>query len=350
MSDFKHSVVIILFVLAFFQASAQLHTDVLPGLNGNALITELRNEYKPAVVLSYSNARRQMYSDIYNVNDSVECVYSGFKLPLNPSDPDPINTLFNGRATGINCEHTFPQSKGADFGNARSDMHHLFPARGRVNEARLNYPFDEIPDNQTDRWFLKDGEQGSTPNSNIDSYSESTDGRFEPRESHKGNAARAVFYFYTMYRETADASFFSIQRKTLCQWHLDDPVDPLEWDRNELIARHQSNKVNPFVLDCSLALRTYCPDFTANCIPTSTDDQVVYPVTVMPNPSTGRLVIETELKLDAYTVYSVNGSLIEKGQFDGEKYTIHIPLKGWFNIVISGSEISRHINLPVFIQ
>jgi hypothetical protein len=44
------------------------------------------------------------------------------------------------------------------------------------------------------------------PTSNIDEYSEDTNSQFEPREDHKGNLARAAFYFYTMHaNESFDA-------------------------------------------------------------------------------------------------------------------------------------------------
>ena len=120
-------------------------------------------------------------------------------MPLNPNDPNPIGTLIrNGSSSGINTEHTFPQSKGARNGNARSDMHHLFPARAGVNEARSNYPFGEIKDSRTDRWYYKAITKRSIPTVGIDEYSESIRGLFEPREDHKGNVARAMFYFYTI--------------------------------------------------------------------------------------------------------------------------------------------------------
>lgn len=51
-------------------------------------------------------------------------------------------------------------------------------------------------------------------------------------------------------------------KKDLCDWHLKDPVDSLEWARTFQIAQFQDKKPNPFVLDCSLARRTYCTTST----------------------------------------------------------------------------------------
>lgn len=245
---------------------------LFPGDSGFFLITKLANQYKPLNVLDYSSARFRMYKEIYNESDTVYCVYTRHGLFLSPFSTDPIGDLIkNGNANGINCEHTFPQSKGADIGNARSDMHHLYPARAAVNESRSNHPFSEIDDKRTETWFYKSTAMNSVPLNNIDEYSESSSQLFEPREEHKGNVARAIFYFITMYDLQSDRSFFEQMRPTLCNWHYKDPVDSLEWIRTFKIANYQDQKANPFILDCTLARRCYCPT-GPECVVTKTID------------------------------------------------------------------------------
>jgi endonuclease I len=105
-----------------------------------------------------------------------------------------------------------------------------------------------------------DTEQSNAPDQQIDHYSESTGEQFEPRENRKGDIARAVFYFYTIYRQEAleaDPLFFQIQRETLLLWHQLDPADEQEIARTQTIARHQDGKPNPFVIDPTLAERLY---------------------------------------------------------------------------------------------
>ncbi len=279
--------VLFVFILVFALYGAfhaQGHVDVFPGVEGKELLQLLRKHYKPATVLDYRQARIKMYTEIYNENDTVYGVYTRYGLYLPPDVSDPIGWLIRGGSDyGINTEHTFPQSKGARYGNARSDMHHLFPAMARVNEARSNYPFGEIDDRRTRWWFYKDKLMYSIPKENIDAYSEGIEGMFEPREDHKGNVARAMFYFMTMYRSQADAAFFQRQRKTLCMWHYLDPVDSLEWTRNLMIAAYQDGKPNPFILDCSLAKRTYCEDVDMSCMTHTrkpNHDQQRYPSTI----------------------------------------------------------------------
>ncbi len=279
---------------------AQPQTPVFPDLTGADLLTAVVNAYKPSSVLDYGEARDLMYGTIYKVNDSVSCVYSGHTLYL-PAGVDPSTHLFmNGSSNGINAEHTYPRSKGADEdnGNPYSDLHHLFPSRAGVNSARGNLPFGEIEDSQAASWYYLNQTQSIIPTSNIDAYSERGNGRFEPREQHKGNVARAIFYFYTMYEEdalAADPDFFALQRETLCEWHGQDPVDMAEWERTYMIADYQNDKPNPFVLDCSLVYRSYCQGVPSDCeIPVSAREEVPAPIQVYPNPFTDRLQVVAE--------------------------------------------------------
>ena len=203
--------------------NGQTSYPIFPELYDQEALDSLATYYKSDVVLNYGNARDYLYGTVYNENDTVECVYSGHSLYL-PQGVDPSTFLFqDGSNDGINCEHTYPRSKGADEdnGNAFSDMHHLFPTRSQVNSGRENFPYADIPDEESTQWYFQNEVKNNIPFQDINSYSERVNGRFEPREVHKGNVARAMFYFYTMYKEEADeadAHFFDIQIETLCKW------------------------------------------------------------------------------------------------------------------------------------
>ena len=267
----------IIWVLAVASTAQYDHINILKGIEGMELFDSLRSQYKPAFTMSYGDARDTLYSKI-DVSDSngLQCIYTGFTVTLDPL-LDPTTDAFN---KGINAEHTYPQSKGASDGPGRSDMHHLRPSKVNVNSARGSFPFGESVDTQTDTWFRGEEVRTSIPNTNIDEYSELNEEQgfslFEPRESVKGDIARGIFYFYTMYRdeaEAADPDFFEIQRSVLCDWHTLDPVDESEWNRNLLIASYQDDKPNPFILDCSMAARMYCDSIDIACmVLTSTDD------------------------------------------------------------------------------
>jgi len=267
----KYIALIIVFIFKVSTAGAQTdHVHVFRDLSGQPLLDALVGEYKTNVVLDYSVARDTLFSKIDGVQDSLECIYTGMKLYM-PQGQDPTEAVYlNGLPNGINTEHTWPQGLGA-VGNAQSDMHHLYPTRTKANTDRGNFHFGEIPDNQTQTWYLLSTERSTPPTSGRDLYAEGVrgvNGKFEPRESVKGNIARSIFYFYTMYKAQADAqgpNFFNTMKNDLCSWHYLDPVDEVEWQRNQKIATYQGGKLNPFVLDCSLVSRAYCNNIDQAC-------------------------------------------------------------------------------------
>ncbi len=291
------------------------HLPVFPDLEEEALNEALIDSFTPGLVLDLTQARDTLYRRIHLYNDSVRCVYSGLArfLDLNL---DPSQALFgNGNNTDINLEHSYPRSKGADGGKALSDMHHLFPTRVPVNTARASKPFAEIDDNQTDSWFWRDMTLSNPPNNNRGLFSEDNNIAFEPREDFKGNVARAAFYFYTIYRseaDEADIEFFDIQRSVLCDWHDIDPVDSLEWVRNEIIARYQDDKLNPFILDCRLA-RLYCDDILPVCRSVSNTivDSNKRVWQIFPNPVSEKLTITVEEQHNSIlTLSNIQGQII----------------------------------------
>ncbi len=253
--SFKQFLFPFILLLAFFAGNLLAQQQsIFPGLTGRQLIDSLRANYKPAHVLSYDDARDKMFGEIDNYNDSVSCVYSGYTIYIDPS-ADPSTDAYN---KDMNTEHTWPQSMGAGDGNAKSDLQHLFPCRAEVNSSRGNDPYADIDDQDTDKWWRNDYYLTTIPTSHIDEYSEKdNDGYFEPREDHKGNAARAIFYIYTMYKEQLDTTFFYIQKETLRRWHNQDPPDAREYEREDRIAPYQDGKKNPFILDTTLVRRAY---------------------------------------------------------------------------------------------
>ncbi len=319
-------IILSVFCCLYFGAEGQYgQSEILPDLTGEELLDGLVSDYKADILFfDYGTARDTMFRNVYGVNDSLSCVYSGHTLYMDPTK-DPTSFVYmNGSDNGINTEHTYPQSKGAGFGNARSDMHHLFPTRAKVNEERSNFPFGDIDDDDTDLWFYKDQSLFSKPTSNIDQYSEWRWQRFEPREAHKGNVARAVMYFYTMYKDQADDAdpdFFAGMINTLCQWHFQDPVDSLEYRRTNLIAKWQVNP-NPFVLDCSLASRTYCDITDEACALAVNTKEINYNSEIVKayfNPEANVYIINLDLAKAAdvnIKVFDVTGKLLQESEYE----------------------------------
>lgn len=260
----RHALLCFLFGYSLIATAQYNHQAVFPTESGTTLLTNLRNSYKPTITASYGQARDNMFKFVYAADDSITCVYTGFKRYLPPNTTAPRTVMLdNNSPQSINTEHTYPQSRVSNS-TGRADLHHMFPTLASANADRGSYPFDEIPTNRIDKWYLGLNIRTSPPPAGTEQlYSKAENAtRFQPRDEHKGNVARAMFYFYTMYKTEADAAdptFFDQQKAVLCQWHLDDPVDSLEWVRTSRIALFQQNKVNPFVFDCTLPQRCgYC--------------------------------------------------------------------------------------------
>jgi len=236
----------------------------------------LQTNFTPSQTLGYAFARDILYSmiDVDPSSQELEGVYTGFTVIMDYStSSDPSIHAFN---LGINAEHVYPQSMGAGDEPGRSDMFNLFPSRVEANSSRSNCPFNDIVDSDTELWYYLNQAISTIPTTNIDGYSEKdNDGTypslggtqqcsFEPRESKKGDIARAMLYYYTIYNVVnintypsyANEAFFNAQQTTLLQWHLDDTADQLEIDRNNAIQTYQGNS-NPFIIDATLPQRMF---------------------------------------------------------------------------------------------
>jgi len=246
--------VLLVAVLFLAASGARAQTTVCSGQTGAAAVQCVQDGYTPSETLGYGPARDVMYRDIdSDAAGRLSGIYSGYTITLTPGE-DPSQDAYS---KDVNAEHVFPQSKGAGTEPRRSDIHNLYPARVQVNSARGNLPFGESPNAQTDIWYRDASTQSTVPGSEIDAYSERLgQSLWEPREGREGDVARSVFYFYTVYRDAADAAFFESMQAELLDWHQSDPVTAAERDRSQAIAVEQGNE-NPFVLDETLAGRIY---------------------------------------------------------------------------------------------
>jgi len=245
------------FIVSAGNLHAQTQTVIGEGLTGQALLDYVVANYKPSTTLGYDRARDTLYKVIdLQSGNLLTCIYSGFSITLN-TELDPSTDAAN---KGINCEHSWPQSKGADAEPQQSDMHHLYPVKDNVNSSRGNNPYMEIPDANADVWFRNAVYQYTMPTSNLEEWAEkenNTPTGFEPRHASKGNVARSTFYFFAMYQAAADTNFWNQEKDVAYLWHYADPVDQDEYNRSYRIAAYQNNKPNPFVLDSTLARRIW---------------------------------------------------------------------------------------------
>lgn len=243
----------------------EFHRDLAAGISGDELKEKLHNILHSAHVrtagdfdqitsdcngsgcykhinLGYDRARIYLLGNFYLVDHgdgdySIKDVYcdkvrSSDEFP-NGDAPAP-NKIPGG--TTVNTEHTWPQSRFTNRYNRemqKSDMHHLFPTDNEMNSIRGNNPFGEVVQ---DRKSLrcKSSRFGRASRGNADV--------FEPPQNHRGNVARALFYFSVRYEMEIDPH----QEATLRKWSKEDPIDEEEVKRNEYIHKMQGSR-NPFI-------------------------------------------------------------------------------------------------------
>lgn len=151
-----------------------------------------------------------------------------------------------------NREHSFPKSWFNDAYPMYTDLVHLVPTDGYVNNMRSNYPFGETKGDKykSENGFSKLG---------TCTYPGYTGVVFEPNNEYKGDFARIYFYMATAYEDKitgwsqsailqkdAYQPYQDWQQKMLMEWSKKDEVSQKEIDRNAGIYALQKNR-NPFV-------------------------------------------------------------------------------------------------------
>jgi len=314
---------------------------------GQPLIDAIQQLYTPDLTLGYGPARDTLYSKIDNKGAELSGIYTDFTVTLEEGVDPSISAFQNER--GINAEHVYPQSRGARDEPGRSDMHNLYPSKVTVNSARGSCVFGDIEDSDTEFWYILDEQLSQIPTMDIDGYSEKDEEScvFEPRESVKGDIARAIFYFYTIYQqkaEQADPNFFPRQKDILLQWHQGDPVSEKEIRRNDLIASYQGN-LNPFTVDATLAERAFFKEDgsfeegDANCVITSinTIEKEDW-VQLNTNLVQHEIHIQTSKRAVNVLLINANGQIFKTDQFDFDKNLIVDDLQGGYYFLLVQTE------------
>ena len=216
------------------------------GKKGAALKTALYNIIKSPKVVSYSGLIDAYEKTDTRPDGTVRDWYSN------------VTKYHHGRDTGgykkegdsYNREHSVPQSWFSKASPMKSDIVHVVPTDGYVNNRRSSFPLAEVGNVE---WSSAHGycKLGTckTPG-----YSGKV---FEPNDEIKGDMARIYFYMVTCYEDRATSwghVFSTNKAKGFDDWYLDmlmrwskeDPVDSLEVARNEAVYQVQGNR-NPYV-------------------------------------------------------------------------------------------------------
>ena len=148
-----------------------------------------------------------------------------------------------------NREHSVPQSW---FGSGviKSDIVHVVPTDGYVNNRRSNFPLAEV----ASATYTSNNGYSKLGSCKTEGYSGTV---FEPNDEIKGDMARMYFYMVTCYESQAPGwghNVFSNEKNGFTSWYINmlmrwaaqDPIDEREVARNNAVYATQQNR-NPFV-------------------------------------------------------------------------------------------------------
>lgn len=259
----------------------------IESLTGESLKSMLNDIITGHTELPYTNTSTDVWDMLREADedpdnsDNVLMFYSGFSWPKDCQDtttpPDYCVKMIEDEEKQLewNREHIWSKSHG-DFEDedkyefedssggyalgAHTDGHHLVAVERRMNSTKNNRFFDDCHDGVNDDNVKDIG------------YGNYTCGEwfFEPRDEVKGDVARMLFYMATRY-EGEDGDFVDLELTSdfrtledieiniknskipyyadldiLLKWHIEDPVDEWELERNEVIYQYQNNR-NPFI-------------------------------------------------------------------------------------------------------
>ncbi|MDA9008191.1 endonuclease [Flavobacteriaceae bacterium] len=242
----------------------------------------------------------------------------------NPSGSDSYNYNHNDRTCGnynsendcYNREHIFPQGFFNEQLPMRTDIHHVVPTDGYVNNRRANYPFGEVTN---DTWISNNGSK--VGQNTFGSYSGIV---FEPIDEFKGDIARMLLYFAVRYEDEVTDNSWDNHTITnnplngtnnqvyevwylqlLYKWHNDDPVSAREIKRNNEAYNFQGNR-NPFIdypeyVDLIWGALLSNPEYSLN-----------NQTTIYPNPTVGNYIQIINKEKVTVKIYSILGKELLK--------------------------------------
>jgi len=331
--------------------------------SNSTLVDDLHNLINPHDMEFYSNYASTMIN-LFTSRDTlatigaftytkvVDCVYSGEKKLYN--EP------FDWTALDYSREHTYPKSwmlgQPVDSPTEKpqyNDQHNLYPTRQTsVNARRCNYPLGEVVTSLNPPLIYLDCELGLDANGNR---------VFEPRDEHKGRAARALMYMAVCYSQGDSLFSFNNPNGQVCaggssinysqdqnlmkKWHFDYPPDAFDMARNDFLDSLQENR-NPFVdqpdlacyIDFSTLQHIANPPTPCYTIGLNDLDEAAFEMNLYPNPTSMNSTLTFALgkaEKCQVEIFDLTGKQVRTSSLNGHK--------GLNQITIPTNELSNGI-------
>lgn len=239
----------VLLFIAIFGAQAQVPEGYYAGASGKSgadLKTALFEIIKNPKVVSYARLWKAFEKTDVGVTDKVWDMYSDNKFDFLTNRCG----TYKQEGDCYNREHAVPKSWFREAPPMHSDLFHIYPTDGYVNNRRSNHPFGEVG---ITYWTSSNGSK--VGQNTFGGYTKTV---FEPIDEYKGDLARSYFYMATAYEDRISKwrsdqiggntypGFSQWTLDMLLKWHRDDPVSLKEVRRNEEIYKIQKNR-NPYI-------------------------------------------------------------------------------------------------------
>ncbi len=315
------------FLLVQIQSIAQIpsgYYNSAQGLTGSALKTALHNIIKNHNSVSYASLWNHFPDTDKKTNGKVWDIYSDI-----PGGTPPYVFTFSADQCGsysgegicYNREHSWPQSWFNSATTPSSDLFHIYPTDGYVNNIRSSYSYGDV---STPSWTsLNGGMLGACSDAG---YSQTV---FEPIDEYKGDLARGYFYMSTRYQSedgswstsggTNKSTILPWQVDVLLQWSHQDSVSSKEIDRNNAVYQIQNNR-NPFIDNPQWIDSIWSITFTG----IKSETPLKSSISIFPNPASNQFFIRNGGNNDAISkisVYTILGQ--ETEHYDAVKLLNH---------------------------
>ncbi len=309
------------------------------GKSGEQLRTALCNIIKSHTVLNYS--------DLWNAYRATDVMPSGKVWDIysdNPTGTAPYYFDFSDQCGNYtsegqcyNREHTIPQSWFNDATPMKTDLFHIYPTDGWVNNKRGNLPYGEVDEN-SNPWTSQNGSKVGDC-----SYPGCSGNVFEPIDAYKGDLARGFFYMSVCYMDknlgqSSESVFTGSQlvswaKNMFVDWHTNDPVSQKEIDRNNVIDSQIQHNRNPFIdcpelVDYLFGSRQNEPWYPT-CIEWNETDIENYHLAdyqscqIFPNPASNQVNIRSNyLNINKIEIFDIAGREVLSIQNVGDKNTM----------------------------
>ncbi len=279
-------------------------------------VADLHNHVNPHQMQFYSNYANLMIAK-FAARDTVDnqrvitCVYSG----ENKIYTEPFDFTSNGYSREHSYPHSWMPTEPAQDLPEYNDYHHLFPTnQNQANAVRSNYPLGEVVTVSSTFLGAKFG---------LDANGDLV---YEPRDEHKGDAARAMMYEAISYTTVNGNNWgfpnpisaslnYGQNQYVLKQWHFQDLPDGYEIARNDYVDSLQGNR-NPFVDSVNYVCYVNFNNMSyesAGCL-ADVEELLNASFIAYPNPAKNELMLHVDATtISAYEIIDIQGRTVQSG-------------------------------------